>query len=310
MKNLIFLLFTITLFTSCENEPYEAGELYEFGEQIDTIVPSRILADYSFYFNSLPNLLSDSDFYFTENINTTQYIEDSMSAFLTPSNIEITRNTNNNISEIKNYVNDDLKTTTEVFYTNSKIAQIRFTNLEDNTDNYIFNFEHFDNNVVKRTKAGTNENVTYTFLVSGGDRLFQTEFKEGDNEISFEIFTYGGGDGNISGSTKHINNQPTDFLSTVYVYDEKTNPLKEAFINDFRFLIFNNNDSSAFIGNTIAQFYSTNNWKGIREGNGLNPPEYNFTLQYDTYDRITNRVGNFSQYDNSISQSEIFNYID
>ena len=303
MKKILLILFSITLITSCENEPLDPDltgggnnnggntsneplALSAYSFDTNTTVPffGEIIVNIDYSFNSdnlINNIITDSPIFGQEIITST----------------EITRDNNNNITQTNTYYLGQLSDVTTITYNGSnQITQITYNDIESNDEDYEFNYT-YDGNVVTKTEVGSDIVTIYTF--NGNNQLVRKESFENDNTIQLEVLSYDAL-GNIISSVMsgEINN------SSTYTYDSFENPLVEPFqARDYYSSLGDEYDDQA--GNSIAQFGSTNNWIGITS----DAAEFDFTVTYDDSNRILTRSGSFGDSEVTINQDEVFTYV-
>ena len=288
MRKLLLILITLSLITSCENEPVdtdlsgntdnggttggsESDDLSLLLYELDTRVNFDL---FGVPIESVTNSdISVSNDIIVSGINAFSV---SGSPFETE-NQTITRNSSGQIiSDIS--VNSEGVTTNEtlVTYTNGMISQISYDYYEDDLDDYIYNFT-YEGNTITRTQVGST--ISTVFTLDGFDRVIRKESFDGDVSIQNESLTYNGA-GNINSSitTGEVEGNVT------YQFDDFDNPLKAVYEDNY-LLRFLTDDYSDEIGPQIAQFLSSNNWSSA----SFFGESFSFELDYNTVGRITSR---------------------
>lgn len=317
MKKLIVLLLTFGLVTtSCENEPLDpiltgddgsnngGGNNDGGGNNGGGNNNNDILALASYSFDTNTNVPFFGEF--IVNIDYTFNSDNLIGGIITNSpvfgqdivtNTEITRNSNNKITETNTFYLGQLSDVTTITYNGSgQITQITYNDIESNDEDYEYNFS-YSGNVVTKTEVGSEIITEYTY--NNSDRLIKKESFINGNSIQLEVLEYDN-NGNVISSimTGDINTMST------YNYDSFENPLVEPFqARDYLSSLGDEYDDQA--GNDIAQFGGANNWIGITTDNET----FNFNVTYDNSNRILSRNGNFGDSDVTITQEEVFNYV-
>jgi len=288
MKKLALLLFTLTLVTSCNVEPldsaYTQGGVNPGGddgsESADlTLSVYELDTQINLVFFGIPiETITNSDFLISGNkiASGTNALSANGSAFETENQIITRNNSGQIISDIS--VNTSGVTTNEtlITYTNGVISQITYDYYENDDDDYTYNFT-YDGNQITRTKVGTTE--TTIFTVDAFDRIVSKESYIDGFPAQIETITYDS-NGNISSSVTSLETES----NTTYVFDDNINPLKVIYEDNY-LLSFLRDEYSDEIGPQIAQFLSTNNWKGAT----FNGTAFNFNLEYNSVGRIKSR---------------------
>lgn len=285
MKKLALILLTFTLVTSCNVEPldpaYNQGGGTNGGSQSADLTLSKYKLDTKINMNlfGMPlesitkSVLTISNNKFTSGTN-------SISVNGSPSEMEnqvITRNSSGQIiSDIS--VNTAGVTTNEtiVTYTNGVVSKIKYNYYEDDEDDFIYNFT-YEGNTITRTESGST--ISTVFTVDNSDRIIKKESFDGGTSIQTETIAYSA-TGNITSSTTTGETQS----NIIYQFDNKLNPLKTVYEESY-LIQFLADDYSDEIGNQIAQFLSTNNWKAAT----FDGTAFNFNLEYNSAGRIQSR---------------------
>lgn len=304
MKKVLLILLSLTVMTSCENEPLDpdltgggddggGGNMSEellalssYSFDTNTTIPffGEIIINVDYSFNSdnlIDDIITDSPI-FGQEITT---------------NTEVLRDNNNNIIQTNTYYLGNLSDVTTITYNGSnQITQISYNDIESNDEDYTFNYSYNGNEVTK-TQVGSDITTVYNF--NSSNQLVKKESFQSGNSIQLETLAYDTM-GNVTSSvmTGEIN------TTSSYSYDTFENPLVEPFqARDFYSSLGDEYEDQA--GNSIAQFGSTNNWIAINS----DAVAYNFTVTYDSNDRILTRSGSFGDAEVQISQDEVFTYV-
>ena len=302
---------------ACENEPLDpdfteqgsGGDGMDGNDDDDDGTESSDLTLSVYELDSQINLvffgipietLNNSEITIVNNkiVSSTNAISANGSPFETE-NQTITRNGSGQIvSDVS--VNSDGVTTNEtlITYTNGRVSQISYeVYTDEDDDDYIYNFG-YDGNNITRTEIGSN--ISTVFTLDGFNRLITKESFDGTFSIQTESVTYTGA-GNIdsSATTGETENNAT------YLFDDNPNPLKLVFEDNY-LLTFLTDDYSDEIGGQIAQFFSTNNWRGAT----FNGETFNFYLDYNSGERLISRyIAYHFGPDLSFEFNERFNYL-
>lgn len=321
MKKLLLILISLSLFTSCENEPIDNG-LSGFENPNNnpggsnsggnnnsdsddlTLSVYELDIDLSISFFGFPiTTITNSDINISNDLIVSSSIELSAndSPFVTE-NQTITRNSSGQvISDIS--VNESGQNTNEYFvtYSGNNITQIEYNyyDYEDPSFNesHVYNYT-YSGNVITRTEVGSS--ITIEFTLNSNDKLVKKEAFDSGTSILAEEVTYNS-EGNIISSTTtgESNNTAT------YAYDDFENPLKVVYDESY-LLNFLADDYSDEIGGLIAQFHSTKNWNSVT----VDGSTFNFNLQYNAANRIQSREISYNYGPElSISINENFNYL-
>ncbi|SDH08903.1 hypothetical protein [Winogradskyella thalassocola] len=308
MKKLALLLFALTLMTSCDVEPldpaYNQGGNQGGGsgsESADlTMSLYELDTQISLVFFGLPiETITNSDLNISSNkiASGTNALSTNGSAFENE-NLIITRNSSGQIINDKSVNNAGVTTNeTSVTYTNGVISQITYDYYEDDEDDYTYNFT-YEGNQITRTKVGSTEMTV--FRVDALDRIVSKESYVNGFAAQIETIAYDS-NGNISSSVTSIETES----NTTYAFDDNINPLKVIYEDNY-LLPFLRDEYSDEIGPQIAQFLSTNNWKGA----SFNGTAFNFNLEYNSVGRIKSRdiAYNFGP-ELSFEINERFNFV-
>jgi hypothetical protein len=305
MKKIFLLVLSLTVLSSCDVEPLDGDVLNNLNNNNgngNTSEEPLALSAYSFDVNStvpfFGNIIVNSDFSFNVNNKVSSLIV--ASTFFGQSateNIVITRDNSNRITGYRSMASGVLTNETIVTYSGNNISQIVYNYVEDDEDDYTYNFT-YSGNMITRTEVGSA--ISTVFTLNSSDQLIRKESFDGTFSIKTEVLDYDGL-GNCIASI--ITGE--DATSSSFMFDGNDSPLKDAFGDQFK-LSFLNDDYSDEVGSSMAQFSSPNNWIGITTPDGT----VNFTVQYDADTRITSRNGNYDLGDGVvIQQSETFNFV-
>ena len=311
MKKLFLILLTLTLVTACDNEPLD-NDIYNSGNTNgngngngngnNTSEEALALNSYSFDTNSevpiFGTIVVNADFFFNSNNKvSTSNIGSTFFGITVNENVTMNRNSNNQIIGFISQSNGTTTNETTVTYSGSQISQIVYNFIEDDIDDYTYNFAYTDNTIT-RTEVGSS--ISTVFTLDTSNRIIKKESFDGDISILLENVTY---DGNGNCATSVITGEEN--TSATYNYDSNENPLKDGFSDQY-LLSFLNDDYSDDIGSTLAQFHSTNNWISITTPEG----SVNLTVNYDSTNRITSRTGSYDLGDGVlINQAESLQYV-
>ena len=309
MKKLVLIFLALTLVTSCDNEPldpaYTNGGSDNGGgsgsESSDlTLSLYELDTQISFDFFGTPFVTNTkSDFSISDNKIASGVNQASVngSPFVTE-NQQITRNGSNQIiSDTSTNAAGEITNETLITYTNGVVSNITYDYYDDDEDDYNYNFT-YDGNTITRTNEGST--ISTVFTVDSSDRVIKKESFDGDASIQAETIAYDAA-GNITSSTTTGQIQS----NTTYQFDDKTNPLKVVYADNY-LLQFLRDEYSDEIGQSIAQFLSTNNWNGA----SFDESSFTFNLEYNTVGRITKRDMVFSSSPElSAIINETFTYI-
>ena len=308
MKKILFILLSLTLITSCDNEPIdpeltgETGGNNGGGNNGNTSEEFLALSSYSYNTNTnvpfFGEIVVDIDYTFNSDNLLDGFITDSPvfgQEIIT--NTTVTRDANNNIIETNTYYQGSLSDVTTITYNGSgQITQIAYNDIESDDEDYEFNYTYSGSEITK-TEVGSDIVTVYTF--NGNGRLVKKESFINNSSIQLEILNYDS-NGNVVSSVMsgEIN------TTSSYIYDSNDNPLLEPFqARDQYSIIGDYYDDQA--GNSIAHFSGSNSWTGVISDSS----EYNFTITYDNDNRILTRNGSFGDAEVQISQDEIFTYV-
>lgn len=297
--------------TACENEPLDpaltgdidnnnnGGNDDDGGNTSDEFLA---LSSYTFDTNTTIPFFGDIVVNIDYSFNSDNLIDD----ILTNSpvfgqeimtNTEITRDNNNNIIQTNTFYLGQLSDVTTVTYNSSnQITQITYNDIESDEEDYEYNFTYNSNEV---TKTEVDSDIITIYTYNSSNRITRKESFASGNSIQLEILDYDS-NGNVISSVMsgELN------ISSTYSYDDFQNPLVEPFqARDYLSSLGDEFDDQA--GNSIAQFGSTNNWISVNSDN----VEYNFNVTYDDSNRILTRIGNYGDSEVTISQEEMFTYV-
>lgn len=318
MKKLVFILFTLALITSCENEPIDPGligQTDDTGGDDDggddggddgsdssdlTMEVYELDTDISLSFFGFPiRTITNSDINISDNkIQSSDVVIEVEGAPAETETQVYTRNTEGQITSNIS-VNSGGVTTNEyiITYSEGRISQITYDYFEDDFDDYVYNFT-YEGNVITRTEEGST--ITTEFTLDGFDRIIKKESFDGTFSIQSEDITYNGA-GNINSS---IGSGEIDTNNT-YNFDDNPNPLQVVYGDNY-LLNFLADDYSDEVGPIIAQFHSTNNWNGAT----FNGDSFTFDLQYNSVGRIISRDIDYDfGAELMVSIDERFNYV-
>lgn len=310
MKQLILILLSITIFTACDNEPLDAdvinnnqnnnGNGNNNGNNNND--NPLALSQYSYDINStvplFGTIIVNTDFNFNANNRaTTATIASTFFGTTSTENLSFSRD---NAGQVTGFISVSSGVTTNettVTYSDANISEIDYNYIPDDEDDYTYNFS-YNGNTVTRTEVGSNISTVFTF--NNSNQLVKKESFDGTNAILTEVLSY---DGNGNCIASVISGE--DNTSSNFVFDTNTNPLKEAFSDQY-YLSFFNDDYSDEVGSTLAQFASSNNWIGITTPEGT----VNFNITYENDTKITSRGGSYDLGDGVlIEQSETFQFV-
>lgn len=308
MKRLFLIILSLTIFTACDNEQLGSGIQANNpngngnGNGNNTNEDPLALNGYSLDVNStvplFGNIIIDTDFLFNaDNRVGSTTVTTTFFGMPITENVSFSRN---GADQITGYTITSSGTTTNetvVTYSGNNISQIVYNFVEDDEDDYTYNFV-YSGNTITRTKVGST--ISTIFTLNGSTQLIKKESFDGTTSIKTEVLDYDG-QGNCISSV--ITGE--DATSSSFIFDTNDNPLKEAFSDQF-FLSFLNDDYSDEVGAPMAHFASNNNWIGITTPEGT----FNFTVEYDTENRITNRNATYDFGDGvSLAQQETFQFV-
>lgn len=309
---------------SCDNEPYESEIFIEspsIGTPTDPVDPDPVdpdptdptggslqLSDYD-YMKSFSSATGDETSFtadFVINLNNQFTSQNTTITFfgITVNGVgNIIRDENSRIRELRTTVDGVLVNRTTVTYVLNDISEISYEDLEDASENFTFTFIHA-NNVITRTKEGTNFTTKFTFDPTTS-KLVLRETMENGAVIKTETISY---DGNNNLTSAVITGQ--DANTFTYTYDNNTNPLRNSLNDLYAFSILNDEYDDQY-EHWQAMIYSTNNVTNVSTTQGNS----NLSVQYDASNRIISRNGTiFSSLpsisdDTTITIDEVFQYI-
>ncbi|WP_034061437.1 hypothetical protein [Lacinutrix jangbogonensis] len=299
MKKALLILFTIALFTGCENEPIDSSltvitnpsnptnptnPTNPGSESSDlTLSLYELDTDISFSLFGTPiQTVTNSDINITNNVITSSNIELSVQGS-TPvlENQTITRNGSGQvISDVSTTLSGAVTNEYFITYTSGNITEITY-NYYDQEDpsfdeNYTYNFT-YSGNTITRTKVGSS--IETLFSLNTSNKLVKKESFDNSVSILAEELTYNS-DGNISNSITTGESEGEQS----YNYDALENPLKTVY-DEHYLLNFLSDEYEDEIGSVIAHFHASKNWTGVT----INGDTFNFTLNYNTVNRISSR---------------------
>lgn len=306
MKKLLLILLSISVFTACDNEPLGAGILSNNpdgnGNGNNTNEDPLALNGYSFDLNStvplFGTIIVNTDFLFNaDNHVSTSTVESSFFGTTSTENITFSRNASDQITGYTSLSSGTLTNEMSVTYNGNEISQIVYNYVGDDEDDYTYDFVH-DGNTITRTEEGSS--ISTVFTLNSNNQLIKKESFDGTISIKTEVLDYDG-QGNCISSV--ITGE--DATASTFSFDTNENPLKDAFSDQY-LLSFLNDDYSDEVGSGFAHFAGTNNWIGIATSEGT----FNFTVEYDSENRITSRSGNYDFGDGiSLDQNETFQFV-
>lgn len=309
MKKIIALVFTLALITGCENEPLDTGfteidnttDPTDPGEGTDSsdLTLSTYIYDVTTTLPIFGETILNTDFTMnTDNKVATQDTEVVVFGATILANATITRDASGNITTIKNFADGAQSNQTDITYSGSNISAIVFDDFEDDTEDYSYTYTT-SGTEISRTQVGSTETVTYTF--NSNNKLIKKEYFDGGSSQQIETLTYDV----VGNCTQSEITGGFDNGITTYGFDNKTNPLKIAFSDQYLFGVLDD-DADAQAASNIVLFNSANNWNSITTSDGTSA----FTIEYNAANRITNRDGSFDLGDGvTVTQSEVFNYV-
>lgn len=307
MKKFFLILLALTVFTSCDNEPLDRAVLNNANNNNgngngNTNEDPLALNAYSLDINStvpiFGNIIVNSDFSFNSDNRVSSTIV--VSTFFgqnATENITYSRDASNRITGYSSMASGVLTNEATITYSGNDISQIIYNFLEDDEDDYTYNFT-YSGNRISRTEVGST--ISTVFTLNSNDQVVRKESFEGTTSIKTEVLDYDGL-GNCISSV--ITGE--DATNSTFAFDGNDNPLKDAFSDQF-LLSFLNDDYSDVVGGSMAQFSSPNNWTSITAPEGT----VNFTVVYDINNRITSRNANYDLGDGvMIQQTETFQFV-
>ncbi|MEJ6792312.1 MAG: hypothetical protein QNK89_06195 [Lacinutrix sp.] len=320
MKKLIAIVFTLALFTGCENEPLDGdfNVLNNPNIPTDPTDPNdpgsgstdlalsvyELDTDISLSFFGFPiQTITNSDITITNNIITSSEIL--LTVVGSPTVAENQTITRNGFGQIISDISTTPSgvVTNEYFITNmnNNISQIthNYYDQEDPSfdEGYVYNFT-YNGSIITRTVV--NSTIETVFTLDGSGRLIKKESFDNSMSIQKEELTYNG-DGNVSSSLLTGDREGT--LS--FNYDTFDNPLKVVYDEQY-LLSFLSDEYDDEIGSPLVHFHSTRNWSGTT----IDGDTFNFILQYDANNRIIIRDISYNN-DGGLSFviDERFNYV-
>jgi hypothetical protein len=307
MKKIFLILLAVTAFTSCDNEPLDRAVLNNANNTNgngngNTNEDPLALNAYSLDINSTVPIFGDiivnSDFSFNSDNRVSSTIV--VSTFFgqnATENITYSRDTSNRITGYTSMASSVLTNEATITYSGNNISQIVYDFVEDDEDDYTYNFMYTGNRIT-RTEVGST--ISTVFTLNGNNQVVRKESFDGPTSIKTEVLDYDGLGNCISSIITG-----EDATNSTFAFDGNDNPLKDAFSDQF-LLSFLNDDYSDAIGVSMAQFSSPNNWISITAPEGT----VNFTVVYDADNRITSRNANYDLGDGvMIQQVETFQFV-
>jgi hypothetical protein len=315
MKKLFILVLSITLFSACENEPFD-GEIpdiasensgNENGTENGTNTDNNTLSSYSYY-----KTIAQSGPFGDSEINTDmtfnsngQFLNQSAEVTFANTTINsigtITRDTSGKITQTQSSIDGAVTSTTTLNYSGNDIISLDFEDEEYPEDNYTYNFA-YDGNTVTRIETGSTDSTIFTFNADG--LLSNRKTLDNGTTTMEEAFIYS--DGNLVSS--EITGENARILS--YTYDSNTNPTKATFNEFYRIMNYDDNYDEQ-IEHWQATFFSTNNMISVTTSQGTS----NLTIEYDSENRITSRSGSINSalipnptQSGDITINEVFEY--
>lgn len=297
MKKILLAFLTLAAFTACDNEPVGSDII---GGENPGMADSDLIS-YNLILNTttpiLGNLTVDTKFVFgPENTAQSALITSSILGETITESVIYNRNASGLITGYTSSSQGMTTNQTTVTYTDDKITKIVYDFIGDDEDDYTYNFT-YEGNTIKRTQPESNFVTVFSF--DANERLVKKETFEDQTSILKEIVTYNA-EGNCIASLTTGEIESTQSFD----YDTKVNPLKLAFSDQY-LLTYLNDDYEDNIGASLAQFYSTNNWKQITADEGTT----NFNLTYDEIGRITLRDSSYDVGDQAgLDVTEFFEF--
>ena len=308
MKKVFLLVFTLALFTGCQNEPLDDGfagldnptgpenpggstnsddlKLSSYKFNVDTTIP--ILGDFTLNTNFVMN---------TDNRVATLDVNSLLLGTAVVGSGTITRDGSGKVITFKSFEGTTQQNQTNITYNGNDISSIEYDDLEDDTEDYTYTFTT-TGNVTTRTSSASSKSVEYTF--NSDNQLTKKESTEAGSILQTELLTY-----DAAGNCTNVVTTGENNNTTTYGFDAFTNPLKEAFSDQFHYSIFEA-DYDDEAGPNIVQFFGTNNWSSITTADG----QVTFAMSYNASNRIISRIGNYDLGDGvAINQEELFNYV-
>lgn len=307
MKKTFIILLAFITFTACDTEPLDRDVLDAANDQNDNDNGGNnpdilALSAYSYDVNTavpfLGAIIINSDFSFNNNNKASSALV--VSTFLGQSSTEnliYGRDTTNRINSVISNASGAVTNETTIVYDGGNISQIIYDFVEDDEDDYTYNFE-YSGNTITRTEVGST--ISTVFTLNGANQLIKKESFDGLTSIKTEVIDYDGLGNCISSIITG-----EDATSLSFEFDQNDNPLYDAFRDQY-LLSFLNDDYSDAVGGTFAQFSSPNNWISITAPEAT----VDFVIDYDDDSRITSRNANYDLGDGvSIQQAETFSFI-
>ncbi len=307
MKKVLLILLSVTAFIACDTEPLGPGiqgnnPNGNGNGNGNTNNYPLALNGYSLDVNSTVPLFGtivvNSDFLFNANNRVlTSTVQSTFFGATSTENITFSRNSSNQITGYTSTSSGVITNETTVTYNGNNISQIVYNYVGDDEDDYTYDFV-YSGNTITRTQNGST--ISTIFTLNASNQLIKKQSFDGTTSIKTEVLDYDG-QGNCISSV--ITGE--DATTSTFVFDTNDNPLKEAFSDQY-LLSFLNDDYSDEVGAPMAHFASTNNWTGITTPEG----SFNFTVAYDSGNRITSRSANYDFGDDvSLAQQETFQFV-
>lgn len=304
MKKVLLLLVSISLFTACDVDPLNRPIINNTLNNGNSNMSNEPLAlsNYNLDINSIVPVFGTVDVNDDYSFNSSNHVISSIntSTFFGESNTEIVtyqRDISNRITGFRTTNSGVLTNETIVSYDDNIISNIIYDIIEDDEDDYTYNFT-YAGNMITRTELGSN--ISTVFTLDSSNHLIRKESFNGTQSIKTEVLDY---DGLGNCITSIITGEDATTLS--FTFDTVDNPLQDAF-SDQILVSYLNDEYSDVAGRFMAQFASPNNWIGITK------PEdtVSFIIEYDTDERIISRDGNYDLGNGVFIQlSETFSYV-
>lgn len=300
---------------SCDDEPLDAdiaidnptpGTPTDPTDPTDPIDPTdpttSALTTYTYDLTStvpfFGEIITDTDFNIQNGVVVSQNTELTIFGITENSLSTYTRNANGNITLVQDNAGGAGQNTTTITYDGTNISQIQYDFSEDNEDDYIYNFT-YSGNTISKTIEGSTDTTIYTFDTTNS-RILSLEHFDNGTSTQTETLSYSSS-GNC---TQSIVTSGGTSRTATFNYDTFTNPLQTVFQDGYMLSVLNGEYEEEISG-TIANFHGANNWIGGESTAGA----FDFTVMYDTNNKILSKSGNYSSGDGiTIVQSEVFQY--